>query len=74
MKIKIVAHVLMTSMMVRSMYKMYNNTNIFLFQLRFIIDKFMDLRAEQKKILESNPKLTIGDVTTINLTQIYVSD
>ncbi|CAH0702542.1 unnamed protein product [Spodoptera exigua] len=40
-------------------------------KLRYIIDKFMDLRAEQKKILDSNPKLTIGDVTTINLTQIY---
>ncbi|XP_013187319.1 aminoacylase-1 [Amyelois transitella] len=40
-------------------------------KLRFIIDKFMDLREEQKKILESDPKLTIGDVTTINLTQIY---
>nr|XP_021201319.2 aminoacylase-1 [Helicoverpa armigera] len=40
-------------------------------KLRFIIDKFMDMRAEQKRILESNPKLTIGDVTTINLTQVY---
>lgn len=33
----------------------------------------MDLRNEQKKILDSDPKLTIGDVTTVNLTQIYVS-
>ncbi|XP_026733006.1 aminoacylase-1-like [Trichoplusia ni] len=40
-------------------------------KLRYIIDKFMDMRAEQKKILDSNPKLTIGDVTTINLTQVY---
>ncbi|KAJ2949818.1 hypothetical protein O0L34_g11133 [Tuta absoluta] len=39
-------------------------------KLRYIIDKFMDLREQQKKILESNPKLSIGDVTTINLTQI----
>ncbi|CAG9785557.1 unnamed protein product [Diatraea saccharalis] len=40
-------------------------------KLRYVIDKFMDLREEQKKILESDPNLTIGDVTTINLTQIY---
>ncbi|XP_013142888.1 PREDICTED: aminoacylase-1-like [Papilio polytes] len=39
-------------------------------KLRYIIDKFMDLREEQKKILESDNKLTIGDVTTVNLTQI----
>lgn len=44
-----------------------------IFQLRIIIDKFMDMRAEQKQILDNNPKLTIGDVTTINLTQVYVS-
>lgn len=41
--------------------------------MRYIIDKFMDLRTEQKKILESNPNFTIGDVTTVNLTQVYVS-
>ncbi|XP_032514864.2 aminoacylase-1-like [Danaus plexippus] len=40
-------------------------------KMRYIINKFMDLRDEQKKILESNPKLTIGDVTTINLTQVF---
>ncbi|XP_072939277.1 aminoacylase-1-like [Epargyreus clarus] len=39
-------------------------------KLRYIIDKFMDMREEQKRILESDPKLTIGDVTTINLTQL----
>lgn len=33
----------------------------------------MDLRQQQKLILESDPKLTTGDVTTINMTQIYVS-
>lgn len=33
----------------------------------------MDLREQQKKILDSDSKLTIGDVTTVNLTQIYVS-
>ncbi|CAG4972095.1 unnamed protein product [Parnassius apollo] len=40
-------------------------------KVRYIINKFMDMRDEQKKILESNKKFTIGDVTTINLTQIY---
>ncbi|KAI8422479.1 hypothetical protein MSG28_006298, partial [Choristoneura fumiferana] len=40
-------------------------------KLRYIIDKFMDLREQQKRILESDPKLTTGDVTTINMTQIY---
>ncbi|KAI5639494.1 peptidase family m20/M25/M40 domain-containing protein [Phthorimaea operculella] len=37
-------------------------------KVRYIIDKFMDLRQESKKKLESNPDLTIGDVTSINLT------
>ncbi|KAJ2951230.1 hypothetical protein O0L34_g5628 [Tuta absoluta] len=37
-------------------------------KIRYIIDKFMDLRQESKKKLESNPDLTIGDVTSINLT------
>lgn len=40
-------------------------------KLRYVIDKFMDLRQKEKDVLESNPKLTIGDVTTINLTQVY---
>ncbi|KAJ0183475.1 hypothetical protein K1T71_001451 [Dendrolimus kikuchii] len=39
-------------------------------KLRYIIDKFMDLRGEAKKKLADNPKLTIGDVTTVNLTKI----
>ncbi|VVD03385.1 unnamed protein product [Leptidea sinapis] len=39
-------------------------------KLRYIINKFMGLRDEQKKILDNNPKLTIGDVTSVNLTQI----
>ncbi|XP_023936471.2 aminoacylase-1 [Bicyclus anynana] len=40
-------------------------------KLRYIINKFMDLREEQKNILESNPKFTIGDVTTVNLNQVF---
>ncbi|CAH4033947.1 unnamed protein product [Pieris brassicae] len=39
-------------------------------KMRFIIDKFMDLRQESKKKLEENPQLTIGDVTSINLTML----
>ncbi|XP_047530872.1 aminoacylase-1-like [Vanessa atalanta] len=39
-------------------------------KMRYIIDKFMDLRQESKKKLESNPELTIGDVTSVNLTMI----
>nr|XP_026496307.1 aminoacylase-1-like [Vanessa tameamea] len=39
-------------------------------KMRYIIDKFMDLRQESKKKLESNPELTIGDVTSVNLTML----
>ncbi|XP_045449959.1 aminoacylase-1-like [Melitaea cinxia] len=39
-------------------------------KIRYIIDKFMDLRQESKKKLESNPELTIGDVTSVNLTML----
>ncbi|XP_061378621.1 aminoacylase-1-like isoform X1 [Danaus plexippus] len=39
-------------------------------KLRYMIDKFMDLRNESKKKLENDPELTIGDVTSVNLTVI----
>ncbi|XP_053604968.1 aminoacylase-1-like [Plodia interpunctella] len=39
-------------------------------KIRYIIDKFMDLRQESKKKLEEDSKLTIGDVTTVNLTML----
>ncbi|XP_026319049.1 aminoacylase-1-like [Hyposmocoma kahamanoa] len=39
-------------------------------KVRYIIDKFMDLRQESKKKLENDPALTIGDVTTVNLTML----
>jgi len=39
-------------------------------KLRVIIDKFLDFRQQEKNRLEANPDLTLGDVTTINLTQI----
>ncbi|KAL0880388.1 hypothetical protein ABMA27_002825 [Loxostege sticticalis] len=39
-------------------------------KIRYIIDKFMDLRGESKKKLEDDPNLTIGDVTSVNLTKL----
>lgn len=42
-------------------------------KLNIVIEKFMARRAEQKKKLKDNPKLTIGDVTTINMTMLKVS-
>ncbi|KAG8228959.1 hypothetical protein J437_LFUL007710 [Ladona fulva] len=39
-------------------------------KLRVIIDRFMDFRQKEKEKLLSNPKFTIGDVTTINLTML----
>lgn len=39
-------------------------------KVRYIIDKFMDLRAQEKQKLKENSNFTIGDVTTINLTQL----
>lgn len=42
-------------------------------QVRYIVDKFMDFRAKEKKRLEANPKFTIGNVTSVNLTRLYVS-
>ncbi|XP_012135922.1 aminoacylase-1 [Megachile rotundata] len=38
-------------------------------KIRVIIDRFMDFRAKEKEKLK-NPKLQLGDVTTINLTQL----
>ncbi|XP_076236670.1 aminoacylase-1 [Calliopsis andreniformis] len=38
-------------------------------KLRTIIDKFMDLRAKEKAKLK-DPKIQLGDVTTVNLTQL----
>jgi hypothetical protein len=41
-------------------------------KVRIIIDHFMDFREQEKKKLDSDPSLTIGDVTTVNLTQLKV--
>ncbi|XP_014294167.1 aminoacylase-1 [Halyomorpha halys] len=39
-------------------------------KVRYVIDAFMDYRAKEKSKLEANPHLSIGDVTTINLTRV----
>nr|BAN21243.1 aminoacylase, putative [Riptortus pedestris] len=39
-------------------------------KVRYVIDKFMDFRAKEKEKLDTNPALSIGDVTTINLTRV----
>ena len=41
-------------------------------KLRRVLDSFMDYRESQVEKLKSNPNLTIGDVTTVNLTKIEV--
>ncbi|XP_063227654.1 aminoacylase-1-like [Bacillus rossius redtenbacheri] len=39
-------------------------------KLRVVIDRFMDFRQKEKDKLAANPALTVGDVTTINLTML----
>lgn len=39
-------------------------------KIRHIINCFMNYRAEQLAKLKQNPKLSIGDVTTVNLTML----
>lgn len=37
---------------------------------RYLIDRMMDLREAESLKLENNPQMTIGDVTTVNLTMM----
>lgn len=39
-------------------------------KLRHIVNRMMDLRAEQVQRLSNNPEYTVGDVTTVNLTML----
>lgn len=39
-------------------------------KIHYIIEKFMGLRKIESEKLENDPKLTTGDVTTINLTML----
>ena len=41
-------------------------------KLRLIITKFLNFRQQEKLRLEANRNLTLGDVTTVNLTKIEV--
>jgi hypothetical protein len=41
-------------------------------KVRIIIDHFMDFREQEKEKFDSDPSLTVGDVTTVNLTQLKV--
>lgn len=41
-------------------------------KLRSVINRFLDFRQQEKNRLEANPELTLGDVTSINLTKIEV--
>jgi len=37
-------------------------------KMQKVVNKFLAYREEQKQLLENNPNLTLGDVTTVNLT------
>ncbi|XP_065214153.1 aminoacylase-1A [Planococcus citri] len=39
-------------------------------KLRYVVNKFLEYREKEKRRLNSNPELSIGDVTTINMTYI----
>lgn len=41
---------------------------------RKLIDKMMDFRQSEEQRLEANNELTVGDVTTVNLTMMSVSN
>lgn len=38
-------------------------------KLKKMLDKIYDFRKSQEKLLEENPHLTLGDVTSINVTK-----
>lgn len=37
---------------------------------QYILDRMLELRQSQVELLENNPEMTIGDVTTVNLTTL----
>lgn len=39
-------------------------------KIRYLIDRFLDLRQLEVQKLENNPELSVGDVTTVNLTML----
>lgn len=38
----------------------------------YILNKFYEFRKQEQKKLKNNPTLTLGDVTTVNLTILQV--
>lgn len=43
-------------------------------KVSYILNKFFEFRREQQQKLLDDPTLTLGDVTTVNLTQLQVSN
>ncbi len=41
-------------------------------KLRTVINRFLEFRQQEKSRMDANPELTLGEVTTINLTKIEV--
>lgn len=41
-------------------------------KVRYLLDKFFNFREQEVLKLKNNPELSIGDVTTVNLTQLMV--
>lgn len=41
-------------------------------KVNYILNKFFEFRRREKQKLAENPTWTIGDVTTVNLTQMKV--
>lgn len=41
-------------------------------KLRIVINRFLDFRQKEKNRLEANSQLTLGDVTSVNLTKLEV--
>lgn len=41
-------------------------------KLRQVVNKFLDFRQKEKARLEADPSLTLGDVTSVNLTKLEV--
>jgi aminoacylase len=39
-------------------------------KVRNLLDRFIDYRKTQVKLLDDHPELTIGDVTTVNITML----
>lgn len=39
-------------------------------KMQYILNKFLAFRANEEAKLEADPSLTVGDVTTVNLTKI----